>query len=92
LKSDQEIVEMALRTIDIEAESVKTLKTFINGDFIESVKLIHFSEGRVIITGIGKSAIIAQKIVATLNSTGTPAVFHACCRCHSWRFGHHSTT
>jgi arabinose-5-phosphate isomerase len=75
LKSDQEIVEMALRTIDIEAESVKTLKTFINGDFIESVKLIHFSEGRVIITGIGKSAIIAQKIVATLNSTGTPAVF-----------------
>ncbi|MBL7915975.1 MAG: KpsF/GutQ family sugar-phosphate isomerase [Bacteroidia bacterium] len=66
---------MALRTIDIEAESVKTLKTFINGDFIESVKLIHFSEGRVIITGIGKSAIIAQKIVATLNSTGTPAVF-----------------
>ncbi len=75
MKSDQEIVEMALRTIDIEAESVKTLKTFINGDFIESVKLIHFSEGRVIITGIGKSAIIAQKIVATLNSTGTPAVF-----------------
>ena len=75
MKSDQEIVETALRTIDIETASVRALKTFIDRDFIETVKLIHFSEGRVIITGIGKSAIIAQKIVATLNSTGTPAVF-----------------
>lgn len=66
---------MAQRTLDIEAESVKGLKAFIDTDFIESVKLIHFSDARVIITGIGKSAIVAQKIVATLNSTGTPAVF-----------------
>ncbi len=66
---------MALRTLDTEAESIIGLKTFIDGNFIEAVKLIHFSQGRVIITGIGKSAIVAQKIVATLNSTGTPSVF-----------------
>jgi len=47
----------------------------LNDDFAEAVNLIHNSKGRVIITGIGKSAIIATKIVATLNSTGTPAVF-----------------
>ncbi|MBK7682181.1 MAG: KpsF/GutQ family sugar-phosphate isomerase [Bacteroidetes bacterium] len=47
----------------------------LNDDFISSIKLIHASEGRVVVSGIGKSAIIANKIVATLNSTGTPAVF-----------------
>jgi len=75
LKSNQEIVDFALRTIDIEVASIQGLKTFIDSDFVEAVKLIHFSESRVIISGIGKSAIVAQKIVATLNSTGTPAVF-----------------
>jgi arabinose-5-phosphate isomerase len=75
LKSDREIVEMAIRTLQTEAESITGLKTFIDKNFIEAVKLIHFSKGRVIITGIGKSAIVGQKIVATLNSTGTPAVF-----------------
>lgn len=66
---------MARKTIDTEVASISGLKTFIGTGFIECVKLIHFSQGRVIITGIGKSAIIAQKIVATFNSTGTPAVF-----------------
>ncbi len=75
MKSTQEIIDIAIRTIDIEVASIKGLKTFIDPSFVETVKLIYFSEGRVIITGIGKSAIIAQKIVATLNSTGTPAVF-----------------
>ncbi len=75
MKSNQEIVDFALRTIDIEVASIQGLKTFIDSDFVEAVKLIHFSESRVIISGIGKSAIVAQKIVATLNSTGTPAVF-----------------
>jgi arabinose-5-phosphate isomerase len=75
LKSDQEIVEMALRTLETETEAIRGLKTFIDDHFIAAVKLIHFSQGRVIITGIGKSAIVAQKIVATLNSTGTPSVF-----------------
>lgn len=66
---------MALRTLETEAESILGLKTLIDSNFIDAVKLVHFSQGRVIITGIGKSAIVAQKIVATLNSTGTPAVF-----------------
>ena len=75
MKSDREIVEMALRTLETETEAIRGLKTFIDDHFIAAVKLIHFSQGRVIITGIGKSAIVAQKIVATLNSTGTPSVF-----------------
>jgi arabinose-5-phosphate isomerase len=51
------------------------LSEFINEDFINSIELISRSKGRVIVTGIGKSAIIAQKIVATFNSTGTPSIF-----------------
>ncbi len=75
MKSDQEIIERGKLTLNIEAESILALKTSIDQGFVEVVKLIHFSEGRVIFTGIGKSAIIASKIVATLNSTGTPAIF-----------------
>ncbi len=64
-----------MQTFDIEAEAIVKLKSFIGKDFTESVKLIYSASGRVVVTGIGKSAIIANKIVATLNSTGTPAVF-----------------
>ncbi|WP_430886763.1 KpsF/GutQ family sugar-phosphate isomerase [Jejuia spongiicola] len=59
----------------MESESISNLANLITDDFAKAVKLIYTSKGRVIITGIGKSAIIANKIVATLNSTGTPAVF-----------------
>lgn len=69
------IRETALNTIDLEATSVAGLKAFINEDFERTVELIHAHNGRVVVTGIGKSAIIGQKIVATLNSTGTPALF-----------------
>lgn len=69
------IQAQARETILYEAQSVKNLADFIDDDFAQSVQLIYNSTGRVIITGVGKSAIIAQKIVATLNSTGTPAVF-----------------
>lgn len=69
------IKETALQTIAIENEAINALKSSINTDFINAVYLIFKSRGRVIITGIGKSAIIGQKIVATLNSTGTPAIF-----------------
>lgn len=69
------IRQIALQTIEAEAESVKGLINFINPDFEAAVNSIHASKGRVVVTGIGKSAIIAQKIVATLNSTGTPALF-----------------
>lgn len=74
-KSIDKIIELAKMTLNIEAESVQNLQHFINNDFVSCVKLIFESKGRVVITGIGKSAIIAQKIVATMNSTGTPATF-----------------
>jgi len=75
LKSAKQIIDLAKKTLDIESDSILGLKKFIGNDFYETVKLIIFSKGRVICTGIGKSAIIAQKITATLNSTGTPSVF-----------------
>jgi len=70
-----QIKKFAQEGILMQAEAVKNLIDHIDEDFINVVKLIINSNGRVIITGIGKSAIIAQKIVATMNSTGTPAVF-----------------
>lgn len=74
-KPIDKIIQRALTTLDIEAEAVRNLKNFINNDFVACVQLLLKSKGRVVITGIGKSAIIAQKIVATMNSTGTPAIF-----------------
>ena len=69
------IIPVALRTIELEAESIGGLKAFINTDFVKAVETIAVCKGRLVVSGIGKSAVIAQKIVATLNSTGTPAVF-----------------
>lgn len=66
---------MAKRTIALESEAILNLSDLLTDDFAKSVDLLYKSKGRVIITGIGKSAIIASKIVATLNSTGTPAIF-----------------
>ncbi|MCL4145730.1 UNVERIFIED_CONTAM: hypothetical protein GTU68_057906, partial [Idotea baltica] len=59
----------------MESKSILNLSSLITDDFAKATQLIYNSKGRVIITGIGKSAIIASKIVATLNSTGTPAIF-----------------
>jgi len=70
-----DIQKLARETIIHEAESVRNLANLIDDDFESIVKLIYRSNGRVVITGIGKSANIAKKIVATLNSTGTPAIF-----------------
>lgn len=69
------IQQTAIRTIQLEAESVAGLQAYINEDFIKAVQIISESKGRLVVSGIGKSAIIAQKIVATLNSTGTPGIF-----------------
>ncbi|MCB4808700.1 KpsF/GutQ family sugar-phosphate isomerase [Tamlana sp. 62-3] len=69
------IVDIAKRTIEAEANAILNLSKLVTKDFEAAVKLIYNSKGRVIITGVGKSAIIASKIVATLNSTGTPAVY-----------------
>jgi len=75
LNSKKSIVALAKETIAIESLAIAQLADFIDDSFAEAVELIYNSKGRVIITGIGKSAIIANKIVATLNSTGTPSVF-----------------
>lgn len=61
--------------IRLEAQSILTLLDYLNEDFVQVVQFILSNKGRVVITGIGKSAIIAQKIVASLNSTGTPSIF-----------------
>ena len=72
---NEKIRNSALLAIENELVSIRMIKNSVNDDFVEIVKTIFNSEGRVIFTGIGKSAIIANKIVATLNSTGTPSVF-----------------
>jgi arabinose-5-phosphate isomerase len=69
------IIHTAKQTIETESQAISNLSHLLTDDFSDAVELIYKSKGRVIITGIGKSAIIANKIVATLNSTGTPSVF-----------------
>src|SRR5690606_38815330 len=74
-KTTVNIRETGKRTVKLEALAIEGLEQFINDDFEQTVNLVAHCRGRVVITGIGKSAVIAQKIVATLNSTGTPALF-----------------
>lgn len=69
------IIDIAKDTIRLESEAIQNLAQLIDDNFEKAVKFILNSKGRVIVTGIGKSANIGTKIVATLNSTGTPAVF-----------------
>ena len=69
------IISVASKVIETEANAIKNLSSLLTDEFASAVKLIYESKGRVVITGIGKSAIIATKIVATMNSTGTPAIF-----------------
>ncbi|WP_445454387.1 KpsF/GutQ family sugar-phosphate isomerase [Flavobacterium sp. 25HG05S-40] len=71
----ESILAAAQRTILSESESIANLVPLLDDDFVKSVEIINNSKGRLVVTGIGKSAIIAQKIVATLNSTGTPSLF-----------------
>lgn len=71
----ESIKQIALRTIELETRSIAGLSSFINDDFEKAVRAIENCKGRLVISGIGKSAVIAQKIVATLNSTGTPSIF-----------------
>lgn len=69
------IKQIALRTIELEARSIAGLSSFINEDFEKAIQAISQCKGRIVVSGIGKSAVIAQKIVATFNSTGTPSIF-----------------
>ena len=73
--SDDQIIGKGKEVIRIEGEAVLGLEGNINADFVKTVKLIYNSKGRVVFTGMGKSGIIARKIVATMNSTGTAAIF-----------------
>ena len=74
-EAQENIKNLAKSVVQKEAEAVRKLEPFIDDTFMEVLDLIFNSKGRLIITGIGKSAIIGNKIVATMNSTGTPAIF-----------------
>lgn len=69
------IKDAALRTIELEAAAIAQLSSFLDKNFEQSLDRLAECKGRIVVSGIGKSAIIAQKIVATLNSTGSPAIF-----------------
>ncbi|MFK7811984.1 MAG: SIS domain-containing protein [Maribacter sp.] len=75
MSDSKAILDLAKKTIQTESDAIRNLGTLLNEDFAKAVSSIISSKGRVVISGIGKSAIIASKIVATLNSTGTPAIF-----------------
>ncbi len=75
MKENKSIKEIAIRTIKEEGKAIAALANSINDDFVKCVELIYHSKGRVVVTGIGKSAIIGAKLVASLNSTGTPSIF-----------------
>jgi arabinose-5-phosphate isomerase len=75
LNEQNRIIAVAKKTIETESKAILHLAELVDHEFANAVECIYQSKGRVIITGIGKSAIIATKIVATLNSTGTPAIF-----------------
>jgi arabinose-5-phosphate isomerase len=71
----EQIINHAKKVIHIEGEAVLNLLNSIDYEFVKAVEIIYKSKGRVVLTGLGKSGLIARKIVATLNSTGTPAIF-----------------
>jgi len=75
IETEKDVIEIGKRVIRIEANAVAELEDRIDENFAEVVDLILGSTGRVVITGVGKSGIIARKIVATMNSTGTPALY-----------------
>ena len=75
MDTKENIVILAKKTILSESESIAKLIDFIDFNFAEATQILFHSKGRLIVTGIGKSAIIAQKMVATFNSTGTPSLF-----------------
>ncbi len=75
MKTNKNILEIARKTIESESKSIAKLADLLTDDFVNAVEIIFNSKGRLVVTGIGKSAIIAQKIVASMNSTGTPSLF-----------------
>ena len=79
-----EILNKAKEVLDIEAQSILDLKSSIGDEFLKALNLILECQGKLIISGIGKSGIIARKMASTMSSTGTPAVFLQCSRKFPW--------
>src|SRR5258708_5550859 len=75
MSTGKNIIAIGKNTIRMEAAAVAALEELLDSQFEKAVELIFACKGRLVVSGIGKSAIIAQKIVATFNSTGTPAIF-----------------
>jgi len=75
LEKQATIREAAIKTIETEAAAIAKLSSFLDQNFDKAIETLANCNGRIVVSGIGKSAIIAQKIVATLNSTGSPAIF-----------------
>ncbi|MBN1465833.1 KpsF/GutQ family sugar-phosphate isomerase [candidate division KSB1 bacterium] len=73
--NDNDILTCARRVFDIESQAIASLAEHLDGQFVRAVQIILASRGRVIVTGIGKSGVIGQKLSATLSSTGTPSFF-----------------
>ncbi len=73
--SGDQIIAKGRQVLEIEGNSVLKLRDKINNEFVKTVEAIYKSRGRVVFTGMGKSGLIARKVVATMNSTGTPAIF-----------------
>ncbi len=75
METQTNILQTAKKAIQNEGNAILALQKHLSNDFVQAVQLILNTSGRLVVTGVGKSAIVAQKIVATLNSTGTPALF-----------------
>lgn len=75
LTSDDALIALARKTITLESKALSRLANQLDASFLDAVHLIHKAKGRLIVTGVGKSALICKKLVATFNSTGTPAQF-----------------
>jgi len=73
--TDKNILDKGKKVIEVELEAVQALLDRIDDSFVEAANIIYNSSGRVVFTGMGKSGLIARKIVATMNSTGTPAIY-----------------
>jgi arabinose-5-phosphate isomerase len=73
--SSEEIIAKGLEVIRIEAEAVANLSKSIDENFVKAVEILHQCQGRIVVTGMGKSGLVARKIVATFNSTGAPAIY-----------------
>ncbi len=74
-KTNNSILSDGIRAVEIEAKTLLALARSLDDQFVKSVEMIHFGKGRIVVTGVGKSAIIGRKITATFNSTGVPALF-----------------